>query len=96
MTEKTKVNKTIPLTGIYICDVKNVIYVIKCRGCWENYIGETTNLRHRMTVHNQQIRDLGTRKIPLSAHLDTCSNANPKYFISLFIKCRPWIVQEGK
>ena len=25
-------------------DVKNIIYVMKCRGCGENYIGETTIL----------------------------------------------------
>ena len=78
------------------CDVKTVIYVIKCRGCGKNYIGGTTNLRYRTTVHNQQIRDPGTRKIPLSAHVDTCSNADPKYFFFLFKKCRPWIAREGK
>lgn len=40
------------------CDVKNVIYAMKCRGCGEEYIGETGNfLRKRVTVHNQQIRD---------------------------------------
>ena len=40
------------------CDVKNVIYVMKCRGCRDEYIGETGNyLRKRVTVHNQQIRD---------------------------------------
>ena len=78
--------KTFKVNAAMSCDVKNVIYVITCRGCGENYIGETTNLRHRTTVHNQQIRDPGTRKIPLSAHLDTCSNADPKYFIFPFYK----------
>ena len=78
--------RTFKVNAAMSCDVKNVIYVITCRGCRENYIGETTNLRHRTTVHNQQIRDPGTRKIPLSAHLDTCSNADPKYFIFPFYK----------
>ena len=73
--------KTFKVNAAMSCDVKNIIYVIKCRGCGENYIGEATNLRHRRTVHNQQIRDPGTRKIPLSAHLETCSNADPKYFV---------------
>ena len=45
------------------CDVKIVVYVITCRGCNEIYIGETVNLRHRTTVHNQQIRDPSTRMI---------------------------------
>ena len=35
------------------CEVKNVVYVMKCRGCNEEYIGETGNyLRRRVTVHN--------------------------------------------
>ena len=52
------------------CSSKNLLYVIKCEGCEENYIGQTGNdLRKRMTVHRQQIKDPSTRKIPLSAHL---------------------------
>ena len=40
------------------CDVKNVIYVMKCRGFGKEDIGETGNfLRKRVTIHNQQIRD---------------------------------------
>ena len=40
------------------CEVKNVVYVMKCRGCGDEYIGETGNfLRKRITVHSQQIRD---------------------------------------
>ena len=36
------------------CDVKNIIYVMKCGGCEEEYFGETGNLlRKRVTVHNQ-------------------------------------------
>ena len=70
------------------CDVKNVIYVIKCRRCGQNYTGETMNLGHHKRVHNQQIRDPHTRKIPLSAHVDTCSHVDPKYFtFPFFIKC---------
>ena len=34
------------------CSSKNLLYVIKCEGCGEDYIGETGNeLRKRMTVH---------------------------------------------
>ena len=65
------------------CDVKNVIYVMKCKGCGDEYIGETDNyLRKRVTVHNQQIRDLRTRMLQVSAHTDTCANNTfPKYYI---------------
>ena len=44
------------------CSSKNLLYVITCQGCWENYIGQTGNeMRKRMTVHRQQIRDPNTR-----------------------------------
>ena len=51
------------------CDVKNVLYVIRCLRCKEYYIGQTGGkLRDRRTVHAQQIRGPSTRKIPVSAH----------------------------
>lgn len=70
------------------CDVKNVIYVMKCRGCSEEYIGETGNfLRRRVTVHNQQIRDPKTRILQVSEHIDKCANMlNPKFLIFPFYK----------
>ena len=63
------------------CEVKNVIYVMKCRGCGEEYIRETGNfLRTRVTVHNQQIRDPRTRMLRVSGHIDECASLlNPKY-----------------
>ena len=44
------------------CSSNNLLYVITCQGCGENYIGQTGNeTRKRMTVHRQQIRDPNTR-----------------------------------
>ena len=70
------------------CEVKNVIYVMKCRGCGEEYIGETgIFLRKRVTVHNQQIRDPHTRMLRVSGHIDECArNIHPKYYIFPFFK----------
>ena len=71
------------------CDVRNVLYVIRCLGRNEYYIGQTSGkLRDRRTVHAQQIRDPSTRQIPLSAHLDTCSKATPKFTMFLFFKLK--------
>ena len=68
------------------CDVKNVI---RCLGCKEYYIGQTGGkLRDRRTVHAQQIRDPSTRKIPVSAHLDNCSQTDPKFIIFPFLKLK--------
>ena len=64
-------------------DVRSVIYVMKCRSCGEEYIGETAKLlRKRVTVHNQQIRDPQTRILKVCEHIDICANMlNPKYYI---------------
>jgi hypothetical protein len=71
------------------CDVKNVLYVITCNGCNEFYIGQTGDkLRTRRTIHAQQIRDPSTRMIPLSKHLDQCSDANPKFQMFPFFKLK--------
>lgn len=68
------------------CTVKNVIYVIECRGCGKYYIGETNNLRKRTTLHNQHIRHEHLRMIPVSGHIASCSNMDPQYFMFPFYK----------
>ena len=55
------------------CEVKTVIYVVKCSGYVDEYIGETGNfLWKRVTLHNQQIRDPQTRMVNESEHTDNC------------------------
>ena len=45
------------------CDAKNLIHIIECKCCDDEYMGETGDtLRHRLTVHIQQIRDARVRK----------------------------------
>ena len=66
------VNKTIS------CDVKNVVYVLKCNGCKEYLIGQTGDkLRRGRIVHAQLIRGPSTRQLHLSEH--KCSKNNPKF-----------------
>ena len=63
------------------CDVKNLIYVIRCSGCHEEYIGEKGDtLRHRVTVHKQQIIDVSTRILYVSGHIDHCARNKPIKF----------------
>ena len=82
-------NKKFYVNESMSCDVKNVIYAITCNGCREQYIGQTGDkLRTRRTVHAQQIRDPSTRQIPLSKHLDECSNSEPKFEMFPFYKLK--------
>ena len=69
-----KCGKTFYVTTSMGCDAKNLIYVMQCTGCDEEYIGETgDSLRHRMTVHRQQIRNSNFRILHVSNHIATCA-----------------------
>ena len=37
------------------CKAKNVVYIIICILCKSFYVGQTQNLRKRVTLHNEQI-----------------------------------------
>ena len=64
------------------CLAKNVIYVINCLSCSKQYIGQTSSLRERVTVHRQQIREPQLRKLPISKHLAYCTSPdNPRFTI---------------
>ena len=66
------------------CEAKNLIYVIKCKGCDEEYIWETGDtLRHRLTVHRQQIRDARVRILYVSNHIANCARFQPVKFTIL-------------
>ena len=57
------------------------LYALICEGCKCEYIGETSNLRKRVTVHRQQINDPSTRMLKVSAHIDNCTTLQPKFKI---------------
>ena len=62
---------------------------MRCAGCGLEYIGETGDLRKRVTVHNQQIQDPRVRVLKVSAHIDRyASSCTPKYHILLFYKMK--------
>ena len=69
------------------CTVRNVLYVLVCNGCNEYYIGQTGDkLRNIKTFHEQQISDPSTKQMPVSAHIENCCIAEPKFSIVPFYK----------
>ena len=67
-------NETFRVKHSMNCTSTNLVYVITCAGCGQNYKGETGDvLRNRVTVHKQQIRDPDTRMLGVSAHIDECA-----------------------
>ena len=65
-------------------DSSNLIYVIICSNCMEEYIGETginkTKLRDRVRVYRQHIRQPRYQQLKVESHLRTCAGGNFKIF----------------
>ena len=80
-------DKTFKVNDNMTFKAKNVIYIIQCRGCNEQYIGETVNLRNRVALHNQHVRVPELRKIPVSGPIADC-NREQNYFIFPFYQMK--------
>ena len=89
-------DKTFKVNDNLTCKAEKVIYVIQCRGCNEQYIGETVNLRNRVTLHNQHIRVPELWKIPVSGHIADCSDREPNYFMFPFYQMKTEIITKRK
>lgn len=68
------------------CNSKDVIYVLRCKTCQAEYIGETENLRNRINTHNSHIRT-NRRLCRATDHLVECglhlSHVNDRYQVFL-------------
>ena len=74
----------------FTCRSFNLIYVIICPGCGEEYIGETggtkTRLKDRVTVYRQHISNPEYEMIKVEEHLRECGAGNFKIFPFLQIR----------
>ena len=68
------------------CKAQNVIYAIICSKCESFYIGQTQNLRNRVTLHKQQIHHPEYRHLTVSEHLYRCSKG--KFDILPIYQCQ--------
>ena len=69
------------------CGSKSVIYCITCCGCQKQYIGETGNLRARVTVHKEHTKYPNLRTMGVSEHIANCAKEKrPQFKIFPFYK----------
>ena len=72
------------------CDSRNLIYVVICPGCSEEYIGETgigkTTQRDRVRVYRQHIKDEHLQQLKVEGHLRDCGKGQFKIFPFLQLK----------
>jgi len=86
----TSTGKTFKIKQHMTCKSANVLYIITCNGCNEQYVGMTNNtLAKRFTVHRQQINHPTYRKIGVSEHLYNCSKNEIKFTVTPFYKISP-------
>ena len=67
------------------CESRNVVYVLNCSNCNDQYIGSTKNFANRVTLHRSQIRNECYRNLEVSKHIHTCGKNN--FRISPFYQC---------
>ena len=69
---------TFKLKNHFTCDSSNLIYVVNCDTCKEEYIGQTregkTKLRDRVRMHPQHIRQPHYQQLKVEGHLRVCGN----------------------
>ena len=67
------------------CNSSNLIYLIKCKGCNEEYIGQTgRTLKERVVLYRQHINSPIYGTIYVEKHLRTCGNK--EFFIFPFFQ----------
>ena len=82
-----RVNKVFFLKNNFNCDSRNLIYVVICQGCQEEYIHETGCLvKERISVYRQHIRQPQYQQIKVEEHLRFCSSGEFQMFPFLQIK----------
>ena len=74
------VDKQLFLKTKMACDSRNIIYVVICPICKEEYIGETgigdSKLRDRVRIYRQHIRRPEHEKLKAEKRIRTCSKGN--------------------
>ena len=68
------------------CKSRDLIYLIICEGCYEEYLGETgCQINERTNLHRNQIETPKYAQIKASKHIHECGNN--KFKIFPFHKC---------
>ena len=74
----TSTNETFFIKESMNCKSQNVLYIITCNKCKEQYVGKTNStLSKRCTVHRSQIKHKEYRQLGLSKHLEELNKNCP-------------------
>ena len=63
------------LKNSFHCENSNLIYVVVCQGCKEEYIGETGCLvKEQIYIYRQHVREAQHQKLAVEEHFRTCGD----------------------
>lgn len=84
-TEFTLYHRRHPITWkynrLFTCDSINILYVVICRACTDNYLGKTANLKQRTGKHASDVRHPANSNCRKCAeHLRKCSLLQEPFF----------------
>jgi hypothetical protein len=91
-------NRTIKLNGCYDCESSNVVYIITCKKCNIQYIGETRNmLKTRMTLHRSEIKNkahlkVSQQKKPVALHFNSDGHVMNDLCVTIARRNKAWDV----
>ena len=78
------------------CESKNLIYLVICSGCKEEYIEQTqTVLKERLNAYRQHIRQPELQQIDVEGHIRTCDGGNFKIMLFFAIREDNKILKES-
>ena len=71
--------------GVLHCNCNNVIYLITCKNCLEQYIGSATNFESHFREHKSDIK-ANKDRCGTAKHFSMCKNNN-NIFQFLSVQC---------
>ena len=98
-TFKLKSGKTFTWSyqKMFSCDSKNVIYLLKCNGCDKFYLGQTIDLKQRISKHKSDIKHpYNSNCRACSEHLRDCAKKEPYFQIYAFYYVKDNLFREYK
>ena len=73
------VDKKFEMRIPFNCESKNLIHVVICSGCKEEYIGQTQKtLKERLNTYRQHIRQPELQQVDVKGHIRICGGGNFK------------------
>ena len=80
----------------FTCESTNLIYVVICDGCKEEYIGQTGGqLKDRLRIYRQHIRQPEYQQIKVEGHLRNCGKGYFKIFPFFKVKEKNKLLRES-